>query len=524
MDRVIPVACPKCGKQLKAPSAAAGKRVKCPRPACQTIFVVPGPAQPVYDLDDAPADPPAGNTGTTPGSRQLLQTAGWATAGICLLALVIGGAYWWTGRPGSALVAAYEGYIKTGNELADLHDGVTDRDSAKRLEGELKAKAEEHLQFRKQKDDLERTTSGRKLANAKEKFEQPIAALNERLFKLVLSEKPLVITTGVGKDNEYVVLAMGSYYSKSETPVPVAPATDQKPAAQNWKLESFAGHWRTKGFAFRIEPDGRGNAEFENFSQGTGGFTVSQGGKPVLLTADFRIESRGGRPVFSFELTPSKGVVSRYEFEILPPTGAEELKVKELGGGRINPNPAVMKRFVAPIERWELVDTSKGRRYTVALCDAPGGMVLFGGQPCVLLEETPGKGVVATPQLDAAGHLWIVGKGGVTWKGTRFPAGSIVAVGEDRQPKLAEGQFRAWFETSKPVPAYASADASGPLIHTFPANAKIRLLVPDSDKAGYHKVSVDEQGKTVAWISAAAGDELVFTELVDGPPQSPQGP
>jgi hypothetical protein len=425
------------------------------------------------------------------------------------------------GRPSSKLVAAFEGFIRIGNELADLHDGVTDRDSAQRLEAQLKAKAEEQLEFRKQLDDLEGRTSDRKLANAKERFKQQLNALNERLFNLIGSDKPLRVFIVVGKDKKYGIMTTGSDYSKPETPAPVVPAVDQKPPAPNWKLESFAGHWRTKGFSFHIEPDGRGRAEFEEFSQGTGSFTVSQGGKPVLLTADFRIESRGGKPVFSFELAPTQGLVSRYEFEILPVTGTEELRVKELGDGRINPNPAVMRRFVAPIERWELVDTSKGRRYTVALCDAPGGMLLFGGQPCVLLEETPGKGVVATPQLDAAGHLWIVGKGGVTWKGTRFPAGSIVAVGEDRQPKLADGQFRAWFETSKPVPVYASADASGPAIHTFPANARIRLLIPDSDKMGYHKVSVDEQGKTVAWISATAGDQLVFTERMDGPSQSP---
>jgi hypothetical protein len=78
MDRVIPVACPKCGKQLKAPAAAAGKRVKCPRSVCQTIFVVPSPAQPVYDLD-APADSPS-ETGAQSGSRQFLRTAGMAAA------------------------------------------------------------------------------------------------------------------------------------------------------------------------------------------------------------------------------------------------------------------------------------------------------------------------------------------------------------------------------------------------------------------------------------------------------------
>jgi hypothetical protein len=41
----IEIACPGCGKQLKAPDAAAGKRVKCPQ--CATVVPVPAPPPPI---------------------------------------------------------------------------------------------------------------------------------------------------------------------------------------------------------------------------------------------------------------------------------------------------------------------------------------------------------------------------------------------------------------------------------------------------------------------------------------------
>jgi hypothetical protein len=529
MNSLIRVTCPKCGKNLKAPQSSAGKRVQCPRVDCRRIFVVPGAQSVAVDLDFRPHPPtrPKLEPQAVP-ERNSPHPVLWMASILLLLGLSAGVGFWWVGWPDAALMSAYEDYIRTGEELVALHDGLTDHESAKRLEGKIKAKAEEHVQCWQRMDELELSASKRKRALATNKFEGQIGKLTERFIQLTLSKKPLIVMCKKDKaTNQYSVISQGDYAAASD-----ATPSDRtrrgtsnaaaKPPTPNWKLESFAGHWIADTFSFDIAPDGKGRAEFTRFSQGTGSFSISQGTRPVKLTADFRIESRDGKPFCSFELTAGPGMVSQYEFEILPGTGADELKVKELRGGRINPNPAVLRRKVAPSERWEVVDVSKGRHYTAAVNDAPGGMVIFGGRVCIRIEETPGKGPIATPVLDEPGHLWIVGKGGVTWKGDKFPAGSIVRVGEDRQPKLADGQFRAWFQTSKPVPAYESPDAQGPAVHTFPANSKVRILIPDSDKTGYHKVFLDENGEKIAWIPAAAADQLVFTERIDGGAGDPQ--
>ncbi len=49
----IQVACPKCGKHLKAPAAAAGKKARCP--SCQSLMMLPAAA--------APAPPSAAGAG-----------------------------------------------------------------------------------------------------------------------------------------------------------------------------------------------------------------------------------------------------------------------------------------------------------------------------------------------------------------------------------------------------------------------------------------------------------------------------
>lgn len=404
--------CPKCNKRLKAIRNAAGKKATCNKcgnkmnvPAVamtglttspQSPTTVPVPAKRLFDVDleeesDLPwmieepvqvstqrvAPPPIPrkkNASQKPAPRQSRMDI-WLSIGFLVALVAVGvGAYWWAGQPSAQHVAVYENFLRTGNELADMHQPITTEAEARQAEPELMAKAQEHIECRKELAKIRQTIGDRQKKNLENQFASRIGDFNQKIVDLVKSNKPIKILVGVSQGGrivfseatdwgEYVILPLSNADAKTDVSNPQqtpanATSVESKPPAQSWTTGSFAGRWRAKDFSFDIQPDGRGRAEFDNFSQGTGSFSISQGGKPVRLTADFQIESRDGKPVFSFELTASPGAVSRYEFEILSSARSDELTVKELRGGRIDPNPTVMTRKTAT-ERPVAIDAKK---------------------------------------------------------------------------------------------------------------------------------------------------------------------
>src|SRR5262245_21982660 len=118
MHAFLRFVCPSCGKIVKAFSEQAGKRVRCPGKACGAVLVVPAPAALPAAAPHAPG--PAAR----PAPRRLRLPAvgelGLASLGLLLLA---GAAYRWLWLPSAAERACYEDYLRTGNDLVDLHNG-----------------------------------------------------------------------------------------------------------------------------------------------------------------------------------------------------------------------------------------------------------------------------------------------------------------------------------------------------------------------------------------------------------------
>lgn len=370
MDQFLRFPCPQCGKDLKAPPSFFGKRVQCTRATCRVIFQMPGPVPPDVglELDECEATntlKPYGGRDEEPRDRKrgFPWTIAGVVAAIALICALPFGIYWWAGQPTSAHVATCEGYLRTGNELYDLHKPIATDAQAKEAEPKLVAKAEEHLEFRKQMDAI----GGRKWKNLKERYESRIGDLHGKIAELLRSNRPIVVVTGASSNNAqmsqligftqdettgtstsagrtYSVMRMGSY-NASDKPVasPPAPRPDATPPAPpivdpapslnpTARIRALTGEWVGSDISLTIDESGSVKSIIG----------VNHGTQVTVCFNTNSIEVKGGELWLAISTTVA-GSDLRFEFTFLPSDDPNSFKLKEKNN-RIMPNPITMKR------------------------------------------------------------------------------------------------------------------------------------------------------------------------------------
>jgi hypothetical protein len=353
MDNHIRFACPVCHQRLKAPPSFAGRRAKCTRPGCGTSLRVPDE---VFELDDAegvlslgplplppatdptpgPGSYPPRRRGPEPRERQFPWELAICASVLLLVAAGAYGAYWWSGQPSAEQVAVYENFLRTSNELIDMHAAVTDPAEAGAARPKLLAKAQENLELMKQRHAIPK---GRKKDNLERRFGPQVDEVLKKLAALLTSNKPVLVLPSVSDKGEYVIIQLGTDDAGGGSVEGTDGTAGQVPAD---RLANLAGAWDCDEFSLAIAADGKGRAELRRFSQGTGSFSISNGGGPVTLTAEFTVQARGEELAFSFTVEPTKGLKSTYEF-VVTAAGSDELTVKE-AGNRVSPNPVTLRR------------------------------------------------------------------------------------------------------------------------------------------------------------------------------------
>jgi uncharacterized protein (TIGR03067 family) len=196
MDNLIRFQCPKCGKVLKAPPNYVGRFVRCARPNCNERLEVPEP----LPADDSPALPPhQANLRATPrtrrngqpnrepkqvpiGRRRRVPVAVWGTlAFVAFILFLVGAGYWLFWVPSSEEEALYKDFIRSGNELVEIHLALEGHEVSKEAVAKLEDKAREHL------DALDRiwTLSTRKKKVLDEKYQVEMQQLRQRWVGLL---------------------------------------------------------------------------------------------------------------------------------------------------------------------------------------------------------------------------------------------------------------------------------------------------------------------------------------------------
>jgi len=283
---------------------------------------------------------------------------------------------------------------------------------------------------------------------------------------------------------------------KTGSPEPAPKAVDLSAA-----VKSLEGTWDAKNLTLTIRPDGSGTAVA--FAEGSGAVTAFFG--------YFKVAIRNGAPNIAFSIV-SGATKREFDFTVLTSKNPDEIVVKE-AAGQVTPNPLTLKRRPpVPEEKWEAV-ASDGSQTRSVVTVKNGFYAMYGGEVAIEARDVPGKGFQATPILDAPGSLWLIAKGGITWKGEKFPEGSIAAVDNRRVAKLTKGEYGAWFIAKSDIPVYSQPDGSGPSIATVKANTSFRILIPDSDSKGLHKVRLDDGAKTEGWVRAT-WDKLAFKKRI----------
>jgi hypothetical protein len=159
-----------CGKQLRAEAHLAGKRVRCTK--CGEVTVVPDQA----GAEEARTD----ETAPTP-RRPRVPSAVWlGLAGFAVVLLLAGAAYWWLWLPSGAEEAIYKDYLRSGNELVEMHAGLEDRAAEQAARPRLRAKAQENLEAWQKVQAL----STRKQKALKQKYQAETAQLHQRFMWL----------------------------------------------------------------------------------------------------------------------------------------------------------------------------------------------------------------------------------------------------------------------------------------------------------------------------------------------------
>jgi hypothetical protein len=331
MDTLIRFQCPSCGKKLKALAASVGRRVRCTRPTCGLVLHVPGE---VFDLDDeSPLDldspfepdplPPLRLKG--PPKRRFPWGTMIGLAGVALIAAGVFGGYWWVGQPTTEQVEVYENFIRTSNELLDMHEAIKDEASARAAESKLEAKAKENLEFMKQRHAMPKS---RKKDRLEARYRPKIDEILKRLAILMTSNKPILVLPSTTDRGEYMILRLGSLSNGSGTSGTSTTSTSDPKT----RIAALAGTWDADNLSLIIKPDGTGEAFV----------LMSSGNTYTQFFGYFTLDIKNGDPHIAFELV-SGSKTFPFEFTVLPVSNASQLVVRE-AAGRVTPNPLTMKR------------------------------------------------------------------------------------------------------------------------------------------------------------------------------------
>ncbi len=345
-----------------------GKVVHCSQPECRVQLRVPGELLDLQDderIDIEPEDPEpdVNQREGRSGRRDLF----FALGGLAFLAALVWGGYWWIGQPSVEQVTTYEAFLRTGNELVELHRANMANTTRTAARAKLKAKAEENLnEYRKVQSfsprkrraldrrfhaELEKLESDH-IQLVKDHFGGRISVLviwrpNHYLFNQVqisdtetadFSDKGMIVWegetfrderfrfydpefTGSFKITDSEWVPDGSSPSRTATDTGSKPASSDNSASPRPPLADLAGTWDAADFSLIIEPDGTG--------KGVAG--VQEGGQYIVLIGHYTITAKSGLYHIQYEHT-HRNQKTEYEFAILPESSAERLVVKDLRG------------------------------------------------------------------------------------------------------------------------------------------------------------------------------------------------
>lgn len=314
MDNLIRFSCPRCGKTLKAKPEHVGRQGHC---SCGEHFRVPGELpEPEFLPTPTPVhESPLERVRTSPKPAPVKKSKRlWITLAAIVLVAGIGGAgYWWFTQPSSANQAIYKDYIRTGNELADMHKAIATRAEAEAARQQLWDKARENMEAWKKMQAL----SAGKRKSLDDQFKDELNKVQARLFGLVEDYTAQTLSTLViwGSQNPGMI---GFFHSGGSGPFSVfelGPTTATKKTDSTTKevkksvedtsakIAALAGDWETPAMSLKIDKAGKGTYEwlFNSDTQST------------LVVGDLTVQAKDGKLLIAMSPTVF-GTKSDYEF------------------------------------------------------------------------------------------------------------------------------------------------------------------------------------------------------------------
>jgi hypothetical protein len=97
--------------------------------------------------------------------------------------------------------------------------------------------------------------------------------------------------------------------------------------------------------------------------------------------------------------------------------------------------PKIEAKPKTKLDDWADVKESESTT-RIVVCNAPGGLSVYGGTLASTIAEAKGGGVQAQHWVDAPGSLWIIAEGGASWQGVDLAEGRIYAIDKDGKPHL----------------------------------------------------------------------------------------
>jgi hypothetical protein len=171
-------------------------------------------------------------------------TVGASVGFLAFMLLLVLGLYWRSGQPSEEQAKAYEAFIRTGNELADLNDKiVSDRDY--QLTGQRQSIVYEHIRYLNEIDAVR----GRQKDKLESRYETETKALAKRLKAQLDSTAPNIVVVGQTKPGEYYTTTR-NYGQTSTTRTPTTAGYSSRYGGSS----SFGGSSYAKPYEAIDEP------------------------------------------------------------------------------------------------------------------------------------------------------------------------------------------------------------------------------------------------------------------------------
>jgi uncharacterized protein (TIGR03067 family) len=371
---------PSCRKKYRADDGLAGRLARCTK--CHLTLRIPSPGEPArtpqpLDLDDDPDEsaptqsPPRespraarqrvesrDDESPTPRSRRLPIILAWLGGSAVLVGALVA-AVWWIRQPSAEQEAAYLTYLRTSEELVEMHRAIKSEAEAAAAEPKLRAKAQENLDAWKQIQVISERKRELLVAKYKDQFSDPHNHLFDLVKDYASGKFPLLVVWGradqhgnlaffdsrpltSGQFGAYEVLGLGKAGTSSTSgqstgggsggaPTPADPPAD--PAA---RIRAMAGHWEGADLSLTIEPDGKGKYTLALFG-------VPTAGQVSVCFGSFALEVKNTEVVLRIE--PTVAGAERIELEFVCRLSADRssLELRETAN-RMKPNPITMRK------------------------------------------------------------------------------------------------------------------------------------------------------------------------------------